>query len=196
MSFAASQMMSRIARRGCTLSAPISARVHQRAISVTAIRLCDAPSEPAIEVPSADSAKAYSPKITAIVDEISTLNLVEVVDLVDALKSKLNISDAMLAPAAVAMPAGGGGAAPAAAAADEEAPAAEKTEFDVKLASWDDKSKIKVIKEVRAITSLGLKEAKEFVEKSPNVVKTGLTKEEAEEMVERLKAVGAVCEIE
>merc|ERR1712070_1059528 len=95
--------------------------------------------------------KTFSPKVTAIVDDISQLNLLEVVDLVDALKTKLNISDAQLAPAAVAMPSAAG---PAAGAAAEEAaePVEEKTEFDVKLSGFDDKAKIKVIKEVRAIT--------------------------------------------
>ena len=74
-------------------------------------------------------------------------------------QSKLNISDAQLAPAAaVAMPVGAPGAAASDGGATAEEPAEEKTEFDVKLASFDDKSKIKVIKEVRAVTSLGLKE--------------------------------------
>ena len=114
----------------------------------------------------------------------------------------------------MAMPAGG--AAPAAAAAEE--PAAEQTEFDVKLTGFDAKAKIKVIKEVRSITSLGLKEvrklhcdcnglevdfkclmqAKEFVEKSeksPAALKQGVTKEEAEEIVAKIKAIGGECEI-
>ena len=84
-----------------------------------------------------------------------------------------------------------GGAAPA---ADE--PKEEKTAFDVKLASFDAKSKIKVIKEVRAITGLGLKEAKELVEGAPSTVKKDVKKEEADELVEKLKAVGAVVELE
>lgn len=75
-------------------------------------------------------------------------------------QDKLNISDAQLAPAAMAMPVGIPGAAAAGGDAAADEPVVEKTEFDVKLASYDDKSKIKVIKEVRAVTSLGLKEVR------------------------------------
>lgn len=89
-----------------------------------------------------------------------------------------------------AMPAAGaGGAAPA-----EEA-AEEKTSFDVILSAFDSSSKIKVIKEVRAVTSLGLKEAKELVEGSPKPLKEGLTKEEAEEIKQKVEAVGGTVEI-
>ena len=88
-------------------------------------------------------------------------------------------------------PAAGG----AAAAAPEEA-AAEKTEFDVKLASFDAASKIKVIKEVRAITELGVKEAKDLVEGAPAVLKKGIKKEEAEAIKEKLAKVGGVVAIE
>ena len=86
---------------------------------------------------------------------------------------------------------GGGGA-----AAAVEAPKEEKTSFDVKLASYDAKSKIKIIKEVRVITGLGLKEAKALVEASPSVLKKDIKKEEAEAMMEKLKALGAVIELE
>ncbi|GMF26291.1 unnamed protein product [Phytophthora fragariaefolia] len=89
----------------------------------------------------------------------------------------------------------GGGAAGGAAPAAEEAKE-EKTAFNVKLASFDAKSKIKVIKEVRAITGLGLKEAKELVEGAPSTLKKDVKKEEADELVEKLKAVGAVVELE
>lgn len=91
----------------------------------------------------------------------------------------------------VGMGGGAGGAAPAAEEVKEE-----KTAFDVKLASFDAKSKIKVIKEVRAITGLGLKEAKELVEGAPSTLKKDVKKEEADELVEKLKAVGAVVELE
>lgn len=87
----------------------------------------------------------------------------------------------------------GGGAAPAAAA---EEPKEEKTQFDVKLASFDAKSKIKIIKEVRAITGLGLKEAKELVEGAPSVLKKDVKKDEADEIINKLKEVGAVVELE
>lgn len=85
---------------------------------------------------------------------------------------------------------------PAGASASAETKAAEKTAFDVKLEKFEAASKIKVIKEIRAFTELGLKEAKELVEKAPVVVKTGLTKEEAEKIMEKLKAVGAVVALE
>ena len=68
--------------------------------------------------------------------------------------------------------------------------------FDLKLTSFDAKSKIKVIKEVRTITGLGLKEAKELVEGAPKTVKKDIKKEEAEELLEKIKAVGGECEIE
>ncbi|KAK9813031.1 hypothetical protein WJX72_007836 [[Myrmecia] bisecta] len=95
---------------------------------------------------------------------------------------------------------GGGGGAPQAAAAPADAPAAapveEKTEFDLKLDGFDAAAKIKVIKEVRAMTDLGLKEAKELVEKSPAVLKKGLKKEEAEELKKKLEAAGAKVSLE
>ncbi|KAG2272978.1 hypothetical protein Bca52824_067533 [Brassica carinata] len=72
----------------------------------------------------------------------------------------------------------------------------EKTSFDVKLEKFDTAAKIKVIKEVRAFTSLGLKEAKELVEKVPVVIKQGLTKEEANGIIEKIKAVGGVAVME
>ncbi|DAZ95517.1 TPA: hypothetical protein N0F65_001856 [Lagenidium giganteum] len=87
------------------------------------------------------------------------------------------------------MGSGAGGAA-------AEEPKEEKTQFDVKLASFDAKSKIKVIKEIRAITGLGLKEAKELVEGAPSVLKKDVKKEEAEELIVKLKEVGAVAEME
>ncbi|WCJ20420.1 50S ribosomal protein L7/L12 [Euphorbia peplus] len=87
-----------------------------------------------------------------------------------------------------------GGAAGAGAAKVEEKK--EKTAFDVKLEKFDAASKIKVIKEVRAFTSLGLKEAKELVEKAPIVLKAGVTKEEANTIIEKLKAVGGVAVME
>ena len=86
-------------------------------------------------------------------------------------------------------------AAPGAAGAVAEE-VVEKTEFDLKLTAFDAKMKIKIIKAVREITSLGLKEAKEVVESAPSVIKEGIKKEEAEELIEKLKAVGAEVEME
>ena len=117
-----------------------------------------------------------------IVDELSSLTILEAAELAKLLESKWGVS----AAAAVAV-----AAAPAAAAA---APVEEKTEFTVVLAATGDK-KIEVIKEVRAITSLGLKEAKDLVEGAPKPVKEGVTKEEAEKIKAALEKVGAKVEL-
>src|SRR5712692_433801 len=122
--------------------------------------------------------------LTKLVDDLSALTVIEAAELSKMLEEKWGVSAA--APVAVA--AAGGGAAAAA------APAAEKTEFDVVLATVGDK-KINVIKEVRAITGLGLKEAKDLVEGAPKTVKEGLSKEDANKFVEQLKAAGATVEL-
>ena len=121
-----------------------------------------------------------SEKITAILDEIKSLTILEVADLVKALEEEFGVSAAPVAAVAV-----GGAAAPA---------AEEKTEFDVVLASFGDK-KLDVIKAVREITGLGLKEAKELVEGAPKTVKEAVSKDEAEQIKETLTAVGATVEI-
>ena len=117
-----------------------------------------------------------------IVDELSSLTILEAAELAKLLEAKWGVS----AAAAVSV-----AAAPAAAAA---APVEEKTEFTVVLASAGDK-KIEVIKEVRAITSLGLKEAKDLVEGAPKAVKEGVTKEEAEKIKVALEKAGAKVEL-
>lgn len=119
-----------------------------------------------------------------VIDFLSNMSVLELSELIKELEEKFGVSAA--APAAVAV----AGAAPADGAAAEE----EKTEFDVILASVGD-AKIKVIKEVRAITSLGLKEAKGLVESAPAPLKEGVTKEEAEEIKTQIEAVGATVEI-
>jgi large subunit ribosomal protein L7/L12 len=117
-----------------------------------------------------------------IVDELSTLTVLEAADLAKMLEEKWGVS----AAAAVAVAAGPAGAA---------APAAEeKTEFTVVLAAVGDK-KIEVIKEVRALTGLGLKEAKDLVEGAPKPVKEGVNKEEAEKVKATLEKVGAKVEL-
>jgi large subunit ribosomal protein L7/L12 len=118
--------------------------------------------------------------IAKLVDELSALTVLEAADLAKALEEKWGVSAA--APVAVA-------AAPAAAA-----PAAEKTEFTVVLAAIGDK-KINVIKEVRAITGLGLKEAKDLVEAAPKEVKADVNKEEAEKIKKQLESAGAKVEL-
>jgi large subunit ribosomal protein L7/L12 len=120
-----------------------------------------------------------------IVDDLSSLTVLEAADLAKLLEAKWGVS----AAAAVAVAAGpAGGAAPAAAAAEE------KTEFSVVLAAVGDK-KIEVIKEVRAVTGLGLKEAKDLVESAPKPLKEGATKEEAEKIKATLEKVGAKVEL-
>jgi large subunit ribosomal protein L7/L12 len=121
--------------------------------------------------------------IQAIANDLSGLTVMQVAELVKTLEEKWGVSAA--APVAVA--AAGGGAAPAEAAA-------EKTEFDVILAAIGEK-KVNVIKEVRAITSLGLKEAKDLVEAAPKPVKEGVNKEEAAKIKKQLEDAGATVEI-
>jgi large subunit ribosomal protein L7/L12 len=119
-----------------------------------------------------------------IVDELSSLTVLEAADLAKMLEEKWGVS----AAAAVAVAAGPAGAAGGA------APAEEKTEFDVILAAAGDK-KIEVIKEVRALTGLGLKEAKDLVEGAPKPVKEGVAKDEADKIKATLEKVGAKVEL-
>ncbi|KAL3452431.1 hypothetical protein BJX65DRAFT_266171 [Aspergillus insuetus] len=130
-----------------------------------------------------------NPKITQIVDQISQLNLLETADLVASLKSRLNIPDLPVGGFAMAP-----GAAPGAAAAAEEEEAApppqEKTLFNLKLEAVEASSKAKVIKEVKTLLGLSLVDSKKFVESVPKVLKESVPKEEAEKIIETLKAVG------
>jgi large subunit ribosomal protein L7/L12 len=119
-----------------------------------------------------------------IVDELSSLTVLEAAELAKLLEAKWGVS----AAAAVAVAAAPGAGAAAA------APVEEKTEFTVMLAAIGDK-KIEVIKEVRAITALGLKEAKDLVEGAPKAVKEGVTKEEAEKIKAALEKAGAKVEL-
>jgi large subunit ribosomal protein L7/L12 len=123
-------------------------------------------------------------KLEKIVEELSSLTVMEAAELSKLLEEKWGVSAA--APVAVAaVPAAGAGAA---------APAEEKTEFTVVLAAAGDK-KIEVIKEVRALTGLGLKEAKDLVEGAPKPVKEGVTKDEAEKVKATLEKAGAKVEL-
>mgnify|MGYP001216363836 CR=1 FL=1 len=119
--------------------------------------------------------------LNKIIDELSTLTVVEAAELSKQLEEKWGVTAA--APVAAAAP--GGAAAPA---------GEEKSEFSVFLASSGDK-KINVIKEVRAITGLGLKEAKDLVEAAPKEIKGGVAKKEAEEFKKKLEAAGAKVEL-
>lgn len=119
-----------------------------------------------------------------IADQLSELTVLEAADLAKLLEDKWGVSAA--APVAVAAAAG--------AAGGEAAAAEEKDEFDIVLAAAGDK-KINVIKEVRTITGLGLKEAKDLVEGAPKPVKEGVAKEEAEEIKKKLEEAGATVEL-
>ncbi len=127
-----------------------------------------------------------SDKLQAILTSIETLTVLELAELVKALEAKFGVSAAAAAPVAIA--AAGGAAAGGAAAAEE------KTSFTVILASAGDK-KINVIKEIRTVTSLGLKEAKDLVEGAPKTIKEDVNKEEAEKIKKVLEAQGAKVEI-
>ena len=118
-----------------------------------------------------------------VVDFIANMSVLEMSELVKEMEEKFGVS---AAAAAVVAPAAGGG--------ESEAAAEEKTEFDVILTSFGEK-KINVIKEVRSITGLGLKEAKEAVESAPKAIKEGVSKEEAEEVKKKLEEAGASTEI-
>ena len=120
--------------------------------------------------------------VAEIIDQIDNLKVLELNELVKSLEEKYGVSAA--APAAAA-PAAGGGAA---------APAAEQTEFDVILTEIG-AEKIKVIKAVREVTSLGLTEAKAFVESAPKAIKTGITKDEAQTIKTKIEEAGAKVEI-
>jgi large subunit ribosomal protein L7/L12 len=119
--------------------------------------------------------------LNVIADQLSSLTVMEAAELATLLEEKWGVSAA--APVAVA-----------AAAPGAEAAVEEKTEFDVVLISFGDK-KIQVIKEVRAITGLGLKEAKELVESAPTALKEGLSKDEAGEIKEKIEAAGGQVEV-
>ena len=122
--------------------------------------------------------------LNKLVDELSALTVIEAAELSKKLEEKWGVSAA--APVAVAASGGAAGAAPAA--------AAEKTEFNVILAAAGEK-KINVIKEVRAITGLGLKEAKDLVEGAPKPVKEGVNKDEAAKLRKQLEEAGATVEV-
>ena len=118
-----------------------------------------------------------------ILEAIANMTVMEVVELIGAMEEKFGVT------AAVAMAAG-----PAAAGGADAAEAEEQTEFDVVLVSWG-ATKVSVIKVVRAMTGLGLKEAKEAVEGAPNAIKEGISKSEAEEAKKALEEAGATVEV-
>jgi large subunit ribosomal protein L7/L12 len=122
-----------------------------------------------------------------ILEAISSMTVLEVSELVKAMEEKFGVSAA--APVAVAV----AGAAPAAGGGES---AEEKTEFNVILKAFDDSKKIAVIKEVRAVTGLGLKEAKDLVEGAPKPLKEGVSKEEAAKIKEQVTAAGGTVDVQ
>ncbi|KAL1569506.1 50S ribosomal protein L7/L12-like [Salvia divinorum] len=152
-----------------------------------------------------DTAQEWKPapsqRVDEIVDELSGLTLLEIADLAEVLRQKLGIEEMPMM--AVMMPgmefgpgmAGGKGKGGGGAAKEEEKK--EKTSFDLKLeGGFDAGAKIKIIKEVRACTDLGLKEAKDLVEKAPTLLKKGVTKDEAEKIIGKMKEIGAKVTME
>ena len=131
-----------------------------------------------------ETKKEVSEKFSGLIKEIEKLNVLELSELVKVLEDKFNVSAAM--PVAVAPAAGTGNGA----AGESE----EKTAFDINLISGGEQ-KIQVIKAVRELTGKGLKESKDVVDKVPQIVKTGVTKAEAEEIKKKLEEAGATVEI-
>ncbi len=137
------------------------------------------------ETSAGTSAKNFSDEIKSLGDQIVGLSLLQAKELGDYLKEVYGIEPAAGAVAVAAAPGGGGG---------EVEAVEEKTSFDVVLKAAGDQ-KIKVIKEVRAATGLGLKEAKEVVDGAPKTVKEGMSKEDAEKLQKALEEVGATVEL-
>lgn len=154
-----------------------------------------------IPPPSLDGQpKEYSSKIRNLVDEISKLNLIEVSDLNELLRKKLNIKDVPMSFAGSFGP-----GAPAAAAAapakeeekEDEAPKAIKSSFKLKIVKYDEAKKVALIKEIKALgENMNLVQAKKFVESVPQVFKDNVSKEDAEKLKAQLEKNGAVCQIE
>ncbi len=185
-------------RQGARLfaAADLACSTSGASIAADSLRACAAAARGArfFSADVEEAREVTNPKVLELAEQIIHLNLLEVSDLTEVLNKKLGIQGGA---AFAALPFAGAPAAAAAAvpAAAAEAPA-EKTEFTIRLDGFDAASKIKVIKEVRAIAELGLKEAKELVESSPAVVKAGVKKEDAEKIKALLEAAGAKVVLE
>merc|ERR1719242_1382538 len=168
---------------------------HRYRVAVSTMRFTTGVQSPSQAMPLPSTEKVYSEKITRIVDDISTLNLLEVADLNALLKARLNISDAPVMMAGAAAPA------PATAAPVEEeeeaAPQVIQTSFTVKLNKFDASKKVAIIKEIKnLVEGMNLVQAKKFVESAPAVVKADIAKDEAEKIQAALQAVGGECVVE
>ncbi|CAH9110864.1 unnamed protein product [Cuscuta epithymum] len=167
----------------------MAARISKSPSIPLAIRLLSPNRTPLSSRPLCTAAETRTRKLDRIADELLDLTKLERYDYGILFRHKMGLN--RYGPA-VSGPASSGSAGPAAA----ETKAAEKTVFDLKLEKFDTAAKIKVIKEIRAFTSLGLKEAKELVEKAPVVVKNGLSKEEGNAIIDKLKELGATAVLE
>ncbi|KAI7833377.1 ClpS-like protein [Kickxella alabastrina] len=169
-----------------SIARPLAAR---RFVHVSAVRRSVEP----IPTPEGSGAGAdVAPKVSAIVDKVAELTLLETSQLVEALKAKFNITEAVQVVSGAGSPAGG-----AAAAAPVEEKPVEKTEFKVKLEKIDAAQKAKVIREIKnLIPDMNLVAAKKFVESAPKVIKESAPKEEAEKIKQVLEALGATIVLE
>ncbi|GAB0489426.1 hypothetical protein MMPV_000645 [Pyropia vietnamensis] len=199
----------RVALRSAVAS-PGGGRAAAAAVAASATRTSAPPAAAvgAVRWASADAAAPVtaaggepSAKVQQLVETVVSLNMLEVKELTDALKARLGIDDSalgggmpMMNPAMFAAAAG----APAGGTAAEEAaaPVAEKTAFDLKLLSFEPAKKIGVIKEVRSLTNLGLKEAKALVEDAPKVFMTGVAKADAEGIRDKIEGLGGKVALE
>ncbi|KAG9415894.1 hypothetical protein AC1031_000276 [Aphanomyces cochlioides] len=174
-------MLSRVVR------ASVSRGAARRAISTSVPRFLEAKEATEEQKQMIENETSLTPRVQKALDVICELNLIEIAELSKAIQVKFDIPDMGFAVGT----GGGSAAAPA-----EEEKKEEKTSFDVKLVSYDAKNKIKVIKEIRAITGLGLKEAKELVESVPAVLKKDVKKAEADELLAKITEMGGVGELE
>lgn len=145
--------------------------------------------------------KQYSPKIVQLVDQIAQLNLLEVADLNELLRKRLNIKDVAMSYAAPAGAVAAAAAAPQAKQDEQEpeeaAPKSTKSSFKLKLVKYDEAKKVALIKEVKALgENMNLVQAKKFIESVPQVFRDNLAKDEAEKLKAQLEKVGATCELE
>ncbi|KAL7542274.1 hypothetical protein ACHAXR_011830 [Thalassiosira sp. AJA248-18] len=154
----------------------------------------DAAAAPAAAT-DASTAPFASPKVEELFQKIIWLDMVEVHLLAELINEKMGITISDAERERMARGGGGGGKKKGGGGDAPAEAVEEKTIFDLKLTGFDAKTKIKVIKEVRSMTALGLKEAKELVEKAPSTVKKDIKKEEAEELKAKLEALGATVEI-
>ncbi|OCF42982.1 ribosomal protein L7/L12 [Kwoniella heveanensis CBS 569] len=190
MSFSRSVLRSVRASASSSRSSIISAR------TLSTTRPIFAEVQAQAESSSSGAAAAVSPKIAPIVDQISSLSLLEVSELVSALKTRLNITEIALPAASAAPAAAASGAASSEAAEPAEEKPKEKTIFTVKLEKFDAAAKAKIIREVKAIMpNMNLVEAKKFVESVPQTLKENVPKEDAEKLQKTLTALGATVSL-